>query len=1032
MSLAMSAIREENPALSPAPASSSSHPAGLVTAIRTAVEEATLRYNWLKPESWKHYDALLVLAAKHEIAHHEQNPSESNPSSLKELLNGWQAIPLEERSRLAQALALESLILSAARQVMHAQQVPAPEERFRHLLARLAEEARHRPEVATTLAKGCQSLVVSLVYTMHPVIHHSHEARELEWELVGQFSRLKGFSTALEKSGLEKSGLEKLPKEMVEAIRRTVRLMVEGAFSLCPLRKTTVTQENQTELEILERLEPLAEEVRQAWNRAVNECDPVLPRDALLLPEISARRWLEFRTWGRGSDADGREKSTAIELGRTLYQNSKSGSYTGPTLDLRQNAEIHTMLLSALIQHTYRESRGLMAADGTLHSRDDFRFQHFCEDFVERHNTPDSWRSPDESIYQELGEHRAAFARSLLLSDWQLVPDSIRWQTAAFVKDFPALEEKVMHEHGLDPRSTSYDDLARYQPNRPDMPNAQRALRQAVRNHVFLVHDSISKVRQRHFHLSDNGLRFTPDHYDESRDLLERTYRLDGEGVKVPLTLEERAICLDAAKRLYVIGDAIRRFGCRVATRHQIANFGGPEHFYEMLVLFRETGLITIENGEITRVEMGIMPLLETLEDMQRAPRIFGQLLDDPLIRSYYRTRGVAELMVGFSDGAKSAGNLSSEWQTYRTMRELTDMFAGHGIPVRWLQGRGRGVDRGGSVELGAAFAMLPDEILRQCESDVTIQADLPMDMAGCPGYGRDQLASMVSGALLSHLAACTRTPEEKAQLLALEIPIDRLAAEANRHFLSRVREHPEASKFLSAMPRNPDISSRSTVRGGTAKRSYEAIRAIPVEDAARLSDLPFHNAGIKEAFERFMESGEEIDGKRGEEGLRALARHPFFRTFLCQLEAGLECFDPAIARACFAEKTGCGQWIEQMITSLTGLREQVKRLLYPVENPGNSAVHFLHEVASGEISHALHLRDTLAHTLLASLPTLQPNRQRDAEAFVALRHGLFTAMIERSHLPRPQALVSLPPEWFRPVPLRPDATTPPLHKEVA
>ena len=103
-----------------------------------------------------------------------------------------------------------------------------------------------------------------------------------------------------------------------------------------------------------------------------------------------------------------------------------------------------------------------------------------------------------------------------------------------------------------------------------------------------------------------------------------------------------------------------------------------------------------------------IVPLFETIEDLQRAPAIMRELLTVPLVRRSVRAQGgVQEVMIGYSDSNKDGGFLTSNWELSKAQLKLTRLGKEAGIPIAFFHGRGGSVSRGGAPT-GRAIAAQP------------------------------------------------------------------------------------------------------------------------------------------------------------------------------------------------------------------------------------------------------------------------------------------------------------------------------------
>jgi phosphoenolpyruvate carboxylase len=124
-------------------------------------------------------------------------------------------------------------------------------------------------------------------------------------------------------------------------------------------------------------------------------------------------------------------------------------------------------------------------------------------------------------------------------------------------------------------------------------------------------------------------------------------------------------------------------------------------------LLARRAGLlVTDENGHCTANYLRISPLFETVEDLQRAPEVLRQLLEDPFYRSSLTRSGdLQEIMLGYSDSGKDAGYVTSNWTLYEAQGLLSSVAREYGVKLRLFHGRGGSAGRGGGPSYQAIMA---------------------------------------------------------------------------------------------------------------------------------------------------------------------------------------------------------------------------------------------------------------------------------------------------------------------------------------
>jgi phosphoenolpyruvate carboxylase len=92
-----------------------------------------------------------------------------------------------------------------------------------------------------------------------------------------------------------------------------------------------------------------------------------------------------------------------------------------------------------------------------------------------------------------------------------------------------------------------------------------------------------------------------------------------------------------------------------------------------------------------------IVPLLETIEDLQSAPSIFENLFTLPAYREHLATcDNVQMVMIGYSDSNKDGGYVMANWALYQGQENITQVAQKHKITLTIFHGRGGTIARGG------------------------------------------------------------------------------------------------------------------------------------------------------------------------------------------------------------------------------------------------------------------------------------------------------------------------------------------------
>jgi phosphoenolpyruvate carboxylase len=92
-----------------------------------------------------------------------------------------------------------------------------------------------------------------------------------------------------------------------------------------------------------------------------------------------------------------------------------------------------------------------------------------------------------------------------------------------------------------------------------------------------------------------------------------------------------------------------------------------------------------------------IVPLFETIDDLEAAPRILAELFAQDCYRAHLATCPDGQMvMVGYSDSNKDGGFLMSNWALYQAQEAVAQVCRAHGLKLTLFHGRGGSAARGG------------------------------------------------------------------------------------------------------------------------------------------------------------------------------------------------------------------------------------------------------------------------------------------------------------------------------------------------
>ncbi|KPP95123.1 MAG: phosphoenolpyruvate carboxylase [Bacteroidetes bacterium HLUCCA01] len=132
-------------------------------------------------------------------------------------------------------------------------------------------------------------------------------------------------------------------------------------------------------------------------------------------------------------------------------------------------------------------------------------------------------------------------------------------------------------------------------------------------------------------------------------------------------------------------------------------------HLLEVLLLCKETALWEYNEGNI-RSMIDVVPLFETIDDLQRAGALMEKLYTNPIYEMQLKARGYfQEIMLGYSDSNKDGGYWMANWALHKAQKQLAQVSLRHNIDLRLFHGRGGTVGRGGGRANQAVTALPPE-----------------------------------------------------------------------------------------------------------------------------------------------------------------------------------------------------------------------------------------------------------------------------------------------------------------------------------
>lgn len=311
---------------------------------------------------------------------------------------------------------------------------------------------------------------------------------------------------------------------------------------------------------------------------------------------------------------------------------------------------------------------------------------------------------------------------------------------------------------------------------------------------------------------------------------------------------------------------------------------------------------------------MRIVPLFETLADLDNAEPIVEQLFSIPWYKSYINGR--QEVMIGYSDSAKDAGQIAATWGQYRAQEALTRLCKKHGIHLTLFHGRGGTVGRGGGPAHVAILSQPPGSVNGAIR--VTEQGEMIRFKFGIPDIAVRSLELYCSAVMEASLIPAEPPKDEWRAIM------DEMAEVGMNQYRSIIRGHEDFVPYFRATTPEQELAKLPLGSRPARRRSdggVESLRAIPWIFAwmqIRLM-LPAW-LGAESALQQGVESGNL-------EKLREMHKKwPFFGAYLDMLDMVLAKAEPEIAE--YYEKRLVSEELQGLGRLLRGKLKQVSELV--------------------------------------------------------------------------------------------------------
>jgi phosphoenolpyruvate carboxylase len=266
-----------------------------------------------------------------------------------------------------------------------------------------------------------------------------------------------------------------------------------------------------------------------------------------------------------------------------------------------------------------------------------------------------------------------------------------------------------------------------------------------------------------------------------------------------------------------------KRFGPRAAGRYVVSFTQSAD---DLAAVHRLARAAVGPHG--TPPVLDVIPLFETFADLQAAPGILAEIVDNAEFAARLDATGRRlEVMLGYSDSSKDVGPVGATLALYEAQRQIASWARANDIELTLFHGRGGALGRGGGPANSAILAQPPHSVDGRFK--LTEQGEVIFARYGDSEIAMRHIDQVAAAVLLASAPSIEKRNEDAATRFA------DVAATMDEHsrarFFELVKAEGFAPWFATVTPMEEvgllALGSRPA-RRGLSVSSLEDLRAIP------------------------------------------------------------------------------------------------------------------------------------------------------------------------------------------------------------
>lgn len=277
---------------------------------------------------------------------------------------------------------------------------------------------------------------------------------------------------------------------------------------------------------------------------------------------------------------------------------------------------------------------------------------------------------------------------------------------------------------------------------------------------------------------------------------------------------------------------AVIKWACENISRNScrdfiISNCSSVSDILTALLFAQESGCVKLSGGKLVNSIINILPLFETIEDLRNASSIMKKLFNNKSYKSQLKCRANIQIvMLGYSDSNKDGGIFTSNYELFKTQKELKSICSEYNVELMLFHGRGGSISRGGGPVFQSILAQPKGTVDGKIK--ITEQGEMISSKYLMHEIARKSLEYISAAVIISTIN--TKRGKQPEYLFKYQHVFDKISNYSLGYYRSLIESKHFTQYFRTATPidiiENIEIGSRPASRKkGTEIKN---LRAIP------------------------------------------------------------------------------------------------------------------------------------------------------------------------------------------------------------